>query len=126
MLDTVKTKFPGAKLTGASKENEKGKIEYEVALKYKDHTYDVIVAADGKLIAIEKAIAVKDLPKVVATAVATKYPKSTIKTAEEITKGSKVTYEVHLVTAQKRSVEVVLDSSGKILAEEVQKEKKKG
>ncbi len=126
VLDTVKAKFPGAQLTSASKDNENGKIAYEVALKYKDHTYEAIVAPDGKLIAVEKAIAVKDLPKAVAAAVEAKYPKATIKTAEEITKDNKVTYEVHLITAQTRAVEVVLDPAGKILEEEVQKETKKG
>jgi uncharacterized membrane protein YkoI len=128
VLDTVKARFPGAELKGASKEDENGKIEYEIALNYKDHTYDVIVAPDGKLIAIEKTIAAKDLPMPVAAAVEAKYPKATIKLAEEITKDNKVTYEVHIVTAQNQSVEVVLDLTGKILAEESEKkeEKKKG
>ncbi len=42
-----------------------------------------------------------------------------------MTKGEKVNYEVHLVTADNRHVEVLLDPSGKVLHEEVQKEEKK-
>ncbi len=125
VLDAVKAKFPGAELTGAEKEEEKGKVEYEVALKYKGHKYEVILTPEGKIVAVEKEIAVKDLPRAVTAAVETKYPKATIKIAEEVTKGEKVNYEVHLVTADNRHVEVLLDPSGKVLHEEVQKEEKK-
>jgi uncharacterized membrane protein YkoI len=129
VLDAVKAKFPGAELTEAAKEEDKGKVEYEVTIKYKEHKIDVILTPEGKIIAVEKTIAIKDLPRAVTAAVTEKYPKATIKLAEEITKDNKVTYEVHLVTAQNQTLEVVLDPSGKILNEEkVEKkeEKKKG
>ena len=126
VLDAAKAKFPGAELKGASKETDGGKVEYEIELTYKGYNHDVTFTPAGKLIAIEKTIPAKELPKAVAAAVESKYPKAKIKQAEEITKDGKVTYEVHLVTAQSSAVEVVLDPAGKVLKEEVQKEKKKG
>ncbi len=125
VLDAVKAKFPDAELTGAEKDDENGKIQFEVALKHKGHKYEVIVTPEGKIVAIEKEIAIKDLPKAVTAALAEKYPKATYKKAEEITKGEKLSYEVLLVTAQNTQVEVVLDPSGKILEEEIQKKEEK-
>jgi Putative beta-lactamase-inhibitor-like, PepSY-like len=124
VLDAVKAKYPGAELVGAAKETVKDKVEYEVIFKYKGHNYDVILTPEGKITVIEKEIPVKDLPKAVTKALDEKYPKATYKKAEELTKGNDVSYEVVLVTAQGSQVEVVLDPTGKILVEEVQKTKK--
>src|SRR5262249_14637027 len=63
--------------------------------------------------------------KEVAKALEDKYPKATIKLAEEVTEGDKVTYEALIVTADKKTIEVVLDPKGKIVKEEEKKEKKK-
>ncbi|HEY7428954.1 MAG TPA: PepSY-like domain-containing protein [Gemmataceae bacterium] len=123
-LDAVKAKFKDAELVGAQKENENGKLVYEINLKHKGQTIEVTVTPDGKIVSIEKTIAAKDLPKAVAEAIESKYPKAAIKKAEEVTEGGKTNYEVLLVTADKKAVEVVLDPAGKILKEE-KKEKKK-
>jgi uncharacterized membrane protein YkoI len=123
--EAVKAKFPGATLVKASKENEDGKTIYEVNLKYKGHTLDVSLSPDGKILEIEKTIAAKDLPKAVTAALEAKYPKATIKKAEEISKGEKVSaYEVLLVTAGKKTMEVVIDPSGKITKTGTKGEKK--
>jgi hypothetical protein len=124
VLRAVKKKFPGAKLLGAEKEIENKKTIYEINLKYKGHKYDVTFTPGGKLIEIEKTIAVKDLPEAVTEALNKKYPKATFKKAEEVTKGKKVVFEVVLVTQDKKSFEVVVSPEGKILEEE-SKDKKK-
>ena len=54
----------------------------------------------------------------VTEALEAKYPKATIKKAEEITKDDKVTFEVLIETADKKKLEVVLDAKGKIVEEE--------
>jgi uncharacterized membrane protein YkoI len=123
VLDTVKAKFEGAELVSAEKEKEDGKLVYEINLKHKGQKIEVTLTPEGKIVSIEKTIAIKDLPKAVADAVEAKYPKAAIKTAEEVTQGDKVNYEVNLVTADKKKVEVLLDATGKILKEE--KEEKK-
>jgi hypothetical protein len=118
VVDAVKAKFPDAELVGAEKETENGKTQYEVSIKNKKDKVDVIVTSEGKIVAIEKLIEVKDLPKPVTEALNAKYPKATIKKAEEITKDDKVTFEVAIETADKKKLEVVFDPKGKIVEEE--------
>ena len=114
VTDAVKAKFEGCELVGASKEKEDGKEVFEVVIKHKGHSMEVTLTPEGKLVSVEKEIAAKDLPKAVSEALDAKYPKATIKKVEEETKGDKVTYEVLLVTAAKKKLEVVFDPKGKI------------
>jgi len=123
VLDAVKAKFPGAEMKGASKETEGGKTIYELAIKNKGQNIDVELTEDGKIVAIEKEIAVKDLPKKVVEALEAKYPKATHKKAEEVIKVENgvekpAVFEVVLVTTDKKSFEVVVSADGKIEKEE--------
>src|SRR6266545_7391671 len=65
VMDSVKARFPDAKLIGASSEKDGDKLVYEVELEFKGLHHDVTLEADGKLILIEREIAFKDLPKAV-------------------------------------------------------------
>jgi uncharacterized membrane protein YkoI len=124
VVDAVKKKFPDVKITQASTEKEDGKTIYELAFTYKDYKYEVECEEDGTIVAIDKVIEAKELPKEVAKALEEKYPKATYKMIEEVTKKDKIAYyEVELVTADKKGIEVNVDPSGKILKEE-KKEKK--
>jgi uncharacterized membrane protein YkoI len=118
VVDAVKAKFPGAELQGAEKEDADGKTIYEVSLKHKGSKYDISLTPEGKIVEIEKTIAARDLPAAVTKGLDQKYPKATIELAEEITVDDKLKYEVLIVTADKKKLEVVLDSTGKILKEE--------
>jgi len=125
VMDAVKSKFPEAKLIGASTEKENDKVVYELSLSYKGHHHDVTLSTDGKILGIERQIPIKDLPKVVAEAVTAKYPKGKLTKAEELLKGDGTLhrYEVVVETGPSSSVEVVLDLKGKILKEEKQEKK---
>ena len=72
----------------------------------------------GKIIATEKTIKPTELPDKVSKALSEKYPRGTIKKAEELIKDDKTSYEVIIETADKKKLEVVLDPSGKVLEEE--------
>jgi uncharacterized membrane protein YkoI len=122
VLDAVKAKFPGAELQSAAKEDEDGTLVYEVVLKHKGDTIEVILSMEGKITAIEKVIAAKDLPAAVSKALTDKYPKATIKKTEELIKDDKKSYEVLIETADKKTIEVVFDPSGKVLEEEAKEE----
>ena len=126
VMDSVKARFPGAKLLGASTEKEGGKTVYEVSLTYKKHHVDVTAQPDGKLLDIEKEIARKDLPKAVSETLAAKYGKAKYKRVEELSKanGKVHGYEV-LLTTNGMTIEVVLSPAGKILREEKQKKGEK-
>ncbi len=125
VTEAIKKAYPDGEMKSAEKEKEDGKEVYEVVVKNKDQTLEITLTPEGKILSVEKEIAAKDLPKAVTDAVDAKYPKATIKKAEEETKDEKVTYEVLIETADKKIVEVVLDPKGKILKEEKKEEKKK-
>jgi uncharacterized membrane protein YkoI len=119
VTDAVKAKFPDAKLVGASTEKEDGKTVYEVAITNKGQKIDVTVTPEGKIVTVEAEIPAKNLPKAVAEALEKKYPGATIKKAEEISKDDKISkYEALIVTADKKTLEVCFDPSGKFLSEE--------
>jgi uncharacterized membrane protein YkoI len=120
VMNAVKAKFPTAELKGASKETENGKTSYEVTLTLNQANHDVILTAEGKITAIEKVIKSHDLPRAVADALKAKYGDATIKAAEQISDADdKITaYEVQIVKADKKELEVKLDPEGKILNEE--------
>lgn len=122
VIDAVKAKFPQAELGEASKETENGKTTYEIALKDRGRAVDLSATAEGKITEIETTIEAKSLPAKVAAALDAKYPKATMKKAEEIVEiddGKETkSFEVILVTTAKKSVEVKLSPEGKILHEE--------
>lgn len=119
VTEAVKKKFPKAELVSAEKEKEDGKTVYEVNIKNEGQTIEVTLTPEGKIVSIEKEITAKDLPKVVADALEAKYPKASIKKAEEIIKEDKlISYEMLIVTADKKKLEVKFDPTGKFLEEE--------
>ena len=126
VMDAVNKKFSGAKITGASKEkDEDGKDVYELAFEYKNYKYEVELHPDGSFIAIDRQIEFKELPKAVQKTLEDKFPKATYKVIEEVTKKDKIEYyEMELVTAEKKQLEVLVDPSGKVLKEEKKEDKK--
>jgi hypothetical protein len=122
VLDAIKAKFPAAELKKAAKEVEDGKTTYEISLKDKTTDVDVAVSAEGKILEIERAIDPKDLPRKVKDAIEAKYPKATVKKAEvliEFENGAEETsHEVQIVTADGKSLEVVVDDDGEVEATE--------
>jgi uncharacterized membrane protein YkoI len=118
VLKAVKAKFKGAELVSAQTEKEDGKTIYEINLKDKGQNVDVSLTSDGTIVSVERTIAVKDLPKPVLDAINSKYPKAEFKIVEEVTEKGTTNFEVLLVTAEKKTFEVVLDKDGKIVKEE--------
>jgi hypothetical protein len=124
VLEAVKAKFPNAKIVSASAEKDKDQVIYEVQIKDGNHKADVSVTAEGKIVSVEKEIETKDLPKAVTSALEAKYPNATIKRAEQVKEeGKPMFYEVLLVTADSKTLEVSFDPQGKLINEE-KKEKK--
>jgi hypothetical protein len=122
ILDAVKAKFPDGKLKEASKETEEGKTTYEIALNDKGSAVDVTLTADGTIAEIETEVSARDLPKAVASTIEANYPGATVKKAEKIVEvkanNESKSYEVVLVTAEKKTIEVKLSPEGKILHSE--------
>jgi hypothetical protein len=93
VLKAVKSKFPGAEIKeAAEEEDDEGETTYEVSLKFKGHSYDVALEADGEIVEIEKEIDPEDLPSAVKKALAARHPKAEIEKAEVVAKEGKPPY----------------------------------
>jgi hypothetical protein len=128
--DALLSKFPKAKIDKCVKEKEGSDIVYDIEFKQEGRNCEADINENGVYINYEKAIAAKDLPKSVTAAIEKKYPKATLKEIMEETEVSgnaeKLSaYEVGLVTADKKNVEVRLSPDGKILEDTGAKEQEK-
>jgi uncharacterized membrane protein YkoI len=126
VMDSAKAKFPGAKFREASKETEDGKTVFELALTHDGKTMDVTFQENGTLVLVETEVSENDLPAVVLQAVKGKYPGAKIDLVESVKKGPELKkeadyYEFHIATKDKKSIEVEVDSQGKILNTEEKK-----
>ncbi len=95
--------------TGEKDEGD-SEVIYEVTLSEKGKTIDVTVDEEGDIEEVERSIELKELPRLVADALARKFPKSTLKSAEaiyEVEDGEMEFegYEVILETADKKEIE---------------------
>jgi hypothetical protein len=120
VMDALLSKFPKAKIDKCTKAKEGNDIVYDIEFKQDGRKCEADIKENGVYINYEKAIEAKDLPKSVRDAIEKKYPKATMKEIMQETevkgKEEKLSaYEVVLVTADKRDVEVRVSPEGKIL-----------
>jgi uncharacterized membrane protein YkoI len=123
VMDSAKAKFPGAKMREASKEIEDGKTVFELSLIHENRKMDVTFQEDGTLVVVETVVPAKELPAAVMQAVKDRYPGAKINLVESVKKGPRLKqqadyYELHLTRSDKKSAEVEVDASGKILKTE--------
>src|SRR5262245_57680681 len=119
-MDALLAKFPKAQIDKCTKAKEGDDVVYDIEFKQEGRKCEADIKENGTYINYEKAIEAKDLPKVVRDAVEKRYPKATLKEVMEETevkgRDEKLSaYEVVLVTADKKDVEVRLSPDGKIL-----------
>lgn len=122
VMDTLMAKFPKAQIDKWSQEKEGDTVVYDFEFKQGGRKFEADIKEDGTIHNWEKAIAVKDLPRGVKSVVEKRYPKSTMKeimliTAVKDGKDVLEGYEIVLVTADKREIEVTVAPDGKILEE---------
>ncbi|HEX4123994.1 MAG TPA: PepSY domain-containing protein [Tepidisphaeraceae bacterium] len=119
VTDAVKAAYKGATITGAEKKTEDDKTAYELHLTAGGASYEVTVDDAGTILKQEEKIAANDLPPKVADAVKAAFPQGTITSAEKVTKGDKVRYEVH-VTSGTDKYEMKIDLDGKVLKQKLE------
>ena len=130
VMDAANAKFPGAQIREAAKETEDNKTLYELEMTHKGRNMDVTFQEGGTLVLVETQLNENEVPAAVLESVKSKYAGAKIKLVESVKKGPKMKkevdyYEFHLTTAEKKSAEVEVDASGKILkTEEKQAEEK--
>jgi hypothetical protein len=120
VMDALLAKFPKAKIDKCVKEKEGDDVVYDIEFKQEGRKCEADIRENGTYINYEKAIEAKDLPKAVRDAIDKKYPKATMKEIMEETevkgKDEKLSaYEVVLMTADKKEVEVRVSPKGEIL-----------
>ena len=129
VMDGLKAKFPRPVITKWTRETEAGKVVYDIEFTQDGRKCEADIYEDGSIHNFERAIEAKDLPKAVTDAVEKKYPKATMKTVMEITevkdrKEALEGYEIELVTADKKDVEVTVAPDGKVLEDSTEEKKK--
>jgi Putative beta-lactamase-inhibitor-like, PepSY-like len=120
VMDALVAKFPKAKIDKCTKAKEGDDVVYDIEFKQEERKCEADIKENGTYVNYEVAIAEKDLPKAVREAIDKKYPKATLKEImeEKEVKGAEEklsAYEVVLVTAEKKDVEVRVSPEGKIL-----------
>ena len=108
--------YPSARIREWTKETEAGKTQYEASMVDGATKRDVLFAPNGTVMAVEEVIPIAELPPAVQNTIKAKYPQGVIHSAEKITGGKEVQYEVGLKKAAKK--EVVLTADGKVVKEE--------
>jgi len=118
VLDAVKARFPGAELKQAEKEVDDDETTYEISLTTAGKHITVSVDDEGDISEIETELAAGKLPKPVADAIAAKFPKATIKTAEELVEidegKEEKFYEVLIATGGDETLELKFKANGEI------------
>jgi hypothetical protein len=123
----LEIKYPAAELVTAFKDVEDEETLFSVILKFKKFEYEVAITAEGEILETAKTLTAKDLPEAVVTALQAKYRNSKIKEAVEVREpGQSITqtFHVEIDTAQKATLEVILDAKGKVLNESAKQDKK--
>jgi hypothetical protein len=120
ILVALKTKFPKAVIDKQNKENEDGKVVYDIEFKQEGIKFEADIFEDGTINNWEKAVGVSELPAAVTKSVEKKYPKATLKEIMAITqikKGKETLegYEIVLNAADKEEYEITVAPDGKIL-----------
>src|SRR5262245_44299894 len=120
VMDALLARFPKAKIDKCTKAKEGNDIVYDIEFKHEGRKCEADIKENGVFINYEKAIEAKDLPKAVREAIEKKYPKATLKEVMQETevkgKDEKLSaYEIVLVTADKKDVEVRVAPDGKII-----------
>ncbi len=114
---TADAQSVGATILGYAKDKEHGRVEYEVQLMVGDHTKDVTIDPDGRILEIEEQIAPDALPANVFHGLSAQASKGKIAKVESLTKhGRIVAYEAEVIGGKHAEIQVGPD--GQKLAHE--------
>jgi hypothetical protein len=114
-----KEKFPETTIKNAIKEEEGGKVTYEIESKLESGmSIDAVLTPAGEFVAIEKEIKVSDLPEAVVAGAKAKYPTGKLTKAEHVDAKGKITYEAVVKKDDGKLATLVFDKDGKFIEEE--------
>ncbi len=102
ITDAVTKAYPTGKITKCVAEKEDGVDQFEARVTVGATMLELDISTAGVITQIEQPIAVAELPAAVTKAFAAKYPKAKITRAEQMTAGTKVSYELAFAVKGKR------------------------
>jgi hypothetical protein len=119
--EVVKKSYPAARAVRYTRENERGKITYEVTLRFEGHVTDVGVTSEGKIVAEEERIAADELPVAVAKAfAASPQGRKRVERVERVVEGGNSLdprFEI-LVQDGPVFIELTFDATGNLVRQE--------
>lgn len=112
---TVREQSKGATVRGLAEEVKDGQTFYEVSLRVKGRSRDVLMDATGNVVEIEDQVTLASLPPAAKAEIIKQAGQGKILLVESITKNNAiVAYEAHVRRAGK-IVEIKVDPAGKLL-----------
>lgn len=115
---TIREQSKGAKIEEIFKEIEDGKTVYSVEFVVNEHTREVLIGADGRVLAIEDEIALDALPPAVKATFEKQAGNGKLVKAESITRnGAVIGYEGHIKKGGKLT-EIKASPDGKLMSKE--------
>jgi hypothetical protein len=115
---TVDEQSKGATVRGYSQEKEAGKTYYEAEMNVNNHSKDVLMDGDGKVVEIEEEVPFESLPANVQSGLQAQAKNGKVGKVESLTKNDKlVAYEAKVMTNGKKS-EVQVGPNGQRLDHE--------
>lgn len=111
VMQSFNEKFPKASDIEWERKGELYEVEFVLG-RFDDH--EALFDASGNLTRHKGEIAKSSLPKAVADAIATKYPKYRIDDVDKITEGDRVTYKTELENGQE-DFNVVFSEDGSVI-----------
>jgi hypothetical protein len=121
--DAVKTAatkaHPGASVTKCRSENEKGAVQYVVAMKTPDgRSVEVDASVDGRILKTEEAISVDKIPETVRRAFQSRYGDArAVSVEKETLADGKVDYEIAYWSGIRKK-EITIAEDGTVIEEE--------
>jgi hypothetical protein len=107
--------YPKAEIKSVDTESQDGTTYYEIESMDGSTRRDILYKEDGTAYEIEESISGENLPAAVKKTIDAEFPGGELKKADKITRGDTTQFET-LLENNEKGVEVVLDSSGKILS----------
>lgn len=112
---TVQEQSQGAKLKGLAREVKKGEIAWEAELLINGHTKDLLIAPDGKVIAVEEEVALSAVPAAVKAEIEKQAGKGRITRVETITKNGTLEYYEAALRTGRKTREIKVSPEGKLI-----------
>ena len=114
VVSAFEKSYPHATVKSYEREERGGKTCYEIESIDGRTKRDILYNDSSSALEIEESIEIKQLPEKVHQSFENKYSQGKILSAEKVTQGDVITYEL-IVQIGKRKIEMEIDPSGKVL-----------